>query len=98
VSTVSCPLFPQLVGPRELTPGIPAVEYRERRKRLSQMLPPGATAILPAAATVYMSGVIPWPYRQVREYGKSAWRRPWQEGCTGRAPHTSVAADLTVGS
>ncbi|EFJ50376.1 hypothetical protein VOLCADRAFT_58370, partial [Volvox carteri f. nagariensis] len=55
---------PQLLAPRELTPGIEASEYRARRHRLSQLLPPGGSAVLPAAATTYMSGVIPWPYRQ----------------------------------
>ncbi|GLC43480.1 hypothetical protein PLESTB_001561700 [Pleodorina starrii] len=55
---------PELVAPHELTPGIPASEYRERRHRLGQLLPPGGAAVLPAAATTYMSGVIPWPYRQ----------------------------------
>ncbi|GIL85310.1 hypothetical protein Vretimale_10733 [Volvox reticuliferus] len=55
---------PELLDPHELTPGIPASEYRARRNRLGQLLPPGGAAILPAAATTYMSGVIPWPYRQ----------------------------------
>ncbi|GIL55550.1 hypothetical protein Vafri_11107 [Volvox africanus] len=55
---------PELLKPHELTPGIPASEYRARRNRLGQLLPPGGAAILPAAATTYMSGVIPWPYRQ----------------------------------
>lgn len=55
----------QLLAPNELTPGISAEEYRLRRQRLADMLPHGAVAVLPAAATTYMAGVIPWPYRQV---------------------------------
>ncbi|KXZ55090.1 hypothetical protein GPECTOR_3g245 [Gonium pectorale] len=56
--------FIYLLAAHELTPGISAAEYRERRQRLAALLPPGGVAILPAAGVSYMSGAIPWPYRQ----------------------------------
>ncbi|KAG2493917.1 hypothetical protein HYH03_007853 [Edaphochlamys debaryana] len=31
-------------------------------------MPPGAIAVVPAAATAFMSGVIPWPYRQDADF------------------------------
>jgi hypothetical protein len=44
-------------------PGIAAAEFALRRKRLSEQLPTGSVAIIPAARQVYMAGVIPYPYR-----------------------------------
>lgn len=55
----------QLMAAHELTPGIPALEYAARRQRLANILPSGGAAIMPAAATTFMSGAIPYPYRQV---------------------------------
>ncbi|MEW5312326.1 MAG: hypothetical protein WDW38_003968 [Sanguina aurantia] len=55
---------PQLLSPGELAPGIHSSEFRGRRKRLCTLLQPGACAIIPASATNYMAGVIPYPYRQ----------------------------------
>eukprot|EP00198_Chlamydomonas_reinhardtii_P000397 XP_001689732.1 predicted protein [Chlamydomonas reinhardtii] len=55
---------PELLAPGQLTPGVTAAEYAARRRQLSELLPPGSIAVLPSAATTYMAGVIPWPYRQ----------------------------------
>jgi hypothetical protein len=56
---------PELLGPQEIAPGVTLEEYRLRRQRLAALLPPNTMAVLPAAATAYMTGVIPYPYRQV---------------------------------
>lgn len=47
---------PHLVQPGELTPGITAQEYYERRQRLAQKLPKGAVAIVAAADLVQRTG------------------------------------------
>ena len=64
---------PELLAPGQLTPGVTAAEYAARRRQLSELLPPGSIAVLPSAATTYMAGVIPWPYRQVRGLGGRRW-------------------------
>ncbi|GFR48221.1 hypothetical protein Agub_g10081 [Astrephomene gubernaculifera] len=88
---------PELIAPHELTPGIPASEYRARRQRLAALLPPGGAAILPAAATAYMSGVIPWPYRQdpdffyltgVMQHGLALITAPKQGSSSQEATYT----------
>lgn len=38
-------------------------EYWQRRQRLAGMLLPGSIAVLPSASTIFMSGVVPYPYR-----------------------------------
>jgi hypothetical protein len=52
----------------ELTPGISAREYAARRSTLAASLPVGGMAVLGAATTVYMTGVIPFPYRQHADF------------------------------
>eukprot|EP00887_Chlorella_sp_A99_P006650 scaffold3.g6650.t1 len=52
-----------LLAEGELLPGVAAAELAERRRHLAALLPPGAVALLPSAPTVYMAGVIPYPYR-----------------------------------
>lgn len=47
---------PHLLGPGELTPGITAQEYADRRTRLAQKLPAGAVAIVAAADVVQRTG------------------------------------------
>lgn len=54
---------PQLLGPAELRPGIAAAEFAERRRLLAAQLPAAGVAVLQAAPQVFMSGVIPYPYR-----------------------------------
>ena len=59
---------PDLLAPGELTPGIPSLEYAARRKALVECLQPGGSALLAASPTVYMAGVIPYPYRQSADF------------------------------
>ncbi len=56
----------QLLAEGELTAGVLGTEYAARRQRLAEALPAGGLAIIPAASTSYMAGLIPYPYRQVR--------------------------------
>lgn len=55
---------PELLRPSELQPGITTDELGQRRQRLCQAMGSGSLAIVPAASIVYMSGVIPYVYRQ----------------------------------
>ncbi|KAK0743137.1 peptidase M24, structural domain-containing protein [Schizothecium vesticola] len=55
---------PHILKPGEITPGITAQEYHDRRARLAESLPGGAIAILPAAELKYRSGAVFYPYRQ----------------------------------
>lgn len=55
----------QLLAEGDLTAGVKGSEYAERRQRLADALPAGSVAIIPAASTSYMAGLIPYPYRQV---------------------------------
>jgi intermediate cleaving peptidase 55 len=49
---------PHLLGPGELTPGISAQEYADRRTALAKKLPIGAIAIVAAADTHFRSGSV----------------------------------------
>lgn len=55
---------PHLLQPGELTPGITAQEYADRRTALATKLPKGAIAILNAADTVFRSGNVFYPFYQ----------------------------------
>ncbi|KAJ9151037.1 Aminopeptidase-like protein [Coniochaeta hoffmannii] len=55
---------PHLLAPGELTPGITAQEYADRRAALSSLLPPDSVVILPAAELKYRSGAVFFPFRQ----------------------------------
>ena len=54
----------QLLAEGELWPGIQAAEFAARRKRLADALPPGGIAVIPAASRTFMTGAIPYAYRQ----------------------------------
>ena len=54
------------MAPGQLTPGILASEYGERRQALVDSLPQNSIAIIAAAPGQFMAGNIPYPYRQVR--------------------------------
>lgn len=58
----------QLLGLNEVTPGVTAGEFAQRRTCLAASLPANSIAILPAASMQYMSGVIPYPYRQEADF------------------------------
>ncbi|KAL1837010.1 hypothetical protein VTJ49DRAFT_4395 [Mycothermus thermophilus] len=55
---------PHILKPGEITPGITAQEYADRRARLAFSLPDGAVAVLPSATVQYRSGAVFWPFRQ----------------------------------
>ncbi|RYP70598.1 hypothetical protein DL769_004920 [Monosporascus sp. CRB-8-3] len=55
---------PHLLAPGELTPGITAVEYHERRAALCGALPPGSAMLLPSAPVKYRSGAVFHAFRQ----------------------------------
>jgi intermediate cleaving peptidase 55 len=47
-----------------VTPGITALEYAQRRWRLSDLLPKGSVAIIPAADIKYRSGAVFYEFHQ----------------------------------
>ncbi|KAL4804374.1 peptidase M24, structural domain-containing protein [Aspergillus unguis] len=55
---------PHLLEPGELTPGISALEYAQRRSRLANKLPKHAVAVLAAAEVTYKASGIFNEYRQ----------------------------------
>lgn len=58
----------QLVGPGEVAPGISGTEFRSRRRALAEAMPPGAVAVVASAPQAYMTGMIPYPYRQDADF------------------------------
>lgn len=58
----------QVLGPEELAPGIHMREFSARRRNLARLIPPGSIAIIPAASMMYVTGVIPYPYRQDADF------------------------------
>ncbi len=81
----------QALAPGELTPGIPAREYAMRRQLLMSALPPRSLVVVPSAGITYMSGVIPYPYRQVRRLPSPAQPHRRQSGGSGAGrPRVSV--------
>ena len=55
---------PHLLGPGELTPGITAQEYANRRTELAKQLPVNGIAIIAAADTVFRSGSVFYEFHQ----------------------------------
>ena len=55
---------PHLLGPGEMTPGISAQEFYNRRTELAKSLPHGAVAIVAAADTIYRSGSVFYEFHQ----------------------------------
>ncbi|KAL2119647.1 hypothetical protein VTJ04DRAFT_6608 [Mycothermus thermophilus] len=55
---------PHMLKPGEITPGITAQEYADRRARLAFSLPDGAIALLPSSNIQYRSGAVFFPFRQ----------------------------------
>ncbi|KAL6882768.1 peptidase M24, structural domain-containing protein [Trichoderma longibrachiatum] len=55
---------PHILKAGEITPGISAQEYADRRAALAHALPAGSIAILHAAPLQYKSGAVFHPYRQ----------------------------------
>ncbi|KAI1478084.1 Creatinase/aminopeptidase [Daldinia eschscholtzii] len=55
---------PHILAPGELTPGITAQEYHDRRAALCHSLPPNSAVLLPAATLKYRSGAVFFAFRQ----------------------------------
>ncbi|EFX01520.1 metallopeptidase [Grosmannia clavigera kw1407] len=59
---------PHLLEAGELTPGISAQEYYERRCALAAGLPADSAAVLPAADIKFRSGAVFFPFRQESDF------------------------------
>ncbi|KAI4211542.1 MAG: hypothetical protein LQ351_005718 [Letrouitia transgressa] len=55
---------PHLLRPGELTPGVTALEYAQRRSKLASKLPKNAVAVLAAADVKYRSGPVFYEFHQ----------------------------------
>ncbi|KAI2466877.1 aminopeptidase-like protein [Annulohypoxylon bovei var. microspora] len=55
---------PHVLKSGELTPGITAQEYHERRDSLLNNLPPNSAVLLPSSTLHYRSGAVFYPFRQ----------------------------------
>ncbi|KAL1625993.1 aminopeptidase [Neofusicoccum ribis] len=55
---------PHLLQPGEVTPGISALEYAQRRAALARALPPNSVAILAGSDTKYRSGAVFYEFHQ----------------------------------
>ena len=60
--------FLQLLAPGEITPGLTAAEYSQRRATLASLMPANSFAVVPGAAAQYMVGLIPHPFRQDADF------------------------------
>ncbi|OHF00276.1 metallopeptidase family M24 [Colletotrichum orchidophilum] len=68
---------PHILKAGEITPGITAQEYYDRRARLAEKLPDNAVAVLAAADLKYRSGAVFFPYRQDSNF---LYLTGWNEG------------------
>ncbi|KAK1728379.1 metallopeptidase family M24 [Colletotrichum acutatum] len=68
---------PHILKAGEITPGITAQEYHDRRARLAERLPDNAVAVLAAADLKYRSGAVFFPYRQDSNF---LYLTGWNEG------------------
>ncbi|KAI9627865.1 hypothetical protein KEM48_011940 [Puccinia striiformis f. sp. tritici PST-130] len=59
---------PHLLGPDELTIGIPRIEYAQRRAKLMQSLPDGSAVIIAGARTKWMAHHVFYPFRQSSDF------------------------------
>ncbi|KAL6495787.1 aminopeptidase [Orobanche gracilis] len=59
---------PQLLKKGEITPGISSDEYIWRRKKLLELLPKNAVAIIASAPVKMMTDVVPYTFRQDADY------------------------------
>jgi intermediate cleaving peptidase 55 len=69
---------PHLLEPGELTPGVTALEYAQRRSRLANKLPKGAIAVLAASEVKYRAPGIFNVYRQESNFFYLTGRCPVQ--------------------
>lgn len=67
---------PHMLKAGELTPGITAQEYADRRAALAHSMSDGGVAVLHAASVQYKSGAVFHPYRQESNF---FWLTGWNE-------------------
>jgi hypothetical protein len=58
----------QLLGEGQVAPGVTFAELKKRRTKLAAALPDNSVAIVPSAPQRYVTGVIPYPYRQDADF------------------------------
>ncbi|XP_051137191.1 intermediate cleaving peptidase 55, mitochondrial [Andrographis paniculata] len=68
VGQPSASTHPQLMKKGEITPGISCDEYISRRKKLLELLPENALAIVASAPVKMMNDVVPYTFRQDADY------------------------------
>ncbi|KAL8993385.1 MAG: hypothetical protein Q9169_006388 [Polycauliona sp. 2 TL-2023] len=59
---------PHLLKPGELTPGISALEYAQRRSKLAKALPKNGVAVLAASDVKYRSGAVFYDFHQDSDF------------------------------
>ena len=88
----------QLLAEGEIWPGLAAEEFAARRKRLADALPPGGVAVIPAASRTFMTGAIPYAYRQaghpLHQHAVRAYKRPDRSARV--CPRADVASKLPL--
>lgn len=68
---------PFLLKPGELTPGITALEYHERRMKLAKKLSPKSCAIVTSNQVKYASGAVFYPFQQSTNlFYLTGWNEP----------------------
>lgn len=58
----------QVLDKGELAPGLHYTELQQRRQNLAHLMPAGSLAVIPAASLAFVTGVIPYPYRQDADF------------------------------
>ena len=68
---------PYLLNPGELTPGISAMEYFQRRLRVAAELQPNSCLIIPGNDVQFASGAVFYPFQQDTDmYYLTGWNEP----------------------
>lgn len=68
---------PHLIKPTELTPGITAIEYHERRARFMKQLPEKSVVIINSNNVQYASGAVFYPFQQDNDFFYlTGWNEP----------------------
>lgn len=68
---------PELLRDGEVQPGITAAEFAARRTALAAQLPEGGLALVQANPQVFMSGVVPYPFRQNADFAYLTGVNQW---------------------
>lgn len=59
---------PEVLDQGQVAPGLHYTELAQRRQNLANLMPPGSLAVIPAASLAFVTGVIPYPYRQDADF------------------------------